>query len=133
MFAKSRFTRCLAPIKSYLFNQLFASCMEIEEIKRVAYWVCFFIFILLLMVFMTAERLTVLFRVILIILLAFLSSMFRLAERYSFLSILLVLVAAVFTGAVLANDASQFWSFAFLYVIIFFLGCEVFEKNLLGI
>jgi hypothetical protein len=107
--------------------------MEIEEIKRVAYWVCFFIFILLLMVFMTAERLTVLFRVILIILLAFLSSMFRLAERYSFLSILLVLVAAVFTGAVLANDASQFWSFAFLYVIIFFLGCEVFEKNLLGI
>jgi hypothetical protein len=107
--------------------------MEIQSVKRVAYWCSFFLFVLLLMLFMTAERLTVFFRVILIVLLAFLSSMFRLEERYSFLSILLTIVAGVFTGAVLANDFSQFWFLAFVYVVVFFLGCEVFEKNLLGV
>jgi Ca2+/Na+ antiporter len=85
------------------------------------------------MVFMTSARLTVFFRVILIVLLAFLSSMFRLEERYSFLSIVLTIVAGIFTGAVLANDFFQFWAFAFIYVIVFFLSCEVFEKNMLGV
>jgi hypothetical protein len=107
--------------------------MELDGVRRAAYWISFFVAMLLLWIFMTSDRLTVLFRVILIILLAFLSSMFRLRDRYSFLSIVVVLLAALFSGAILGNDASQFWSFAFLYVIIFFLGCEVFERKLLGI
>ncbi|MBN1544298.1 hypothetical protein JW898_02435 [Candidatus Woesearchaeota archaeon] len=107
--------------------------MEMESVKRVVYWVTFFVLMLLLGVFMTAERLTVLFRVILVILLAFLSSMFRLERRYSFLSIVIVIVAGIFGGAVLANDSIQFWSFSFLYVLVFFLGCEVFERKLLGV
>jgi hypothetical protein len=107
--------------------------MEIDGIRRAAYWICFFAFIAILGIFLTSDRLTVLFRVILIMLLAFLSSMFRLRNRYSFLSVCLVLLAALFSGMVLGNDASQFWSFAFLYIIVFFLGCEVFEKKLLGI
>ncbi|MBW2971671.1 hypothetical protein KY359_01420 [Candidatus Woesearchaeota archaeon] len=107
--------------------------MELDGVKRVAYWITFFVVILILGIFMTADRLTVLFRVIIIMLIAFLSSNFRLKDRYSFLSIVLVLVAGLFTGAILANDATQFWSFSFLYIISFFLGCEVFEKKLLGI
>ena len=106
--------------------------MELDSIKRTAYWIFFFVLMAVLGIFLTSARLSVLFRVILIILLAFLSSMFRLEDRYSFLSILLVLLAAVSTGFILSNDGSQFWSFAFLYTIIFFLGCEVFEKKLLG-
>ena len=70
---------------------------------------------------------------ILVILFAVLSSMFRLAERYSFLSIMVVVLAGLAAGAVLANNAAQMWSFAFLYVILFFLSCEVFERNLLGV
>jgi hypothetical protein len=68
-----------------------------------------------------------------IILLAFLSSMFRLEERYSFLSIVIVIAAGLFSGMMLAETGLQFWSFAFLFVIIFFLSCEVFERKLLGV
>ena len=107
--------------------------MEIEGIRRSAYWIIFFIFILILGLFMTAERLTILFRIILIILLAFLSSMFRLKDRFSVLSIALVVLAGLFSGAILANNTFQFWSFSLLYMILFFLSCEVFERKLLGV
>jgi hypothetical protein len=107
--------------------------MEILAIRRVAYWVSFFIFMALLLVFAVAERLPVLFRVILIVLLAFLSAMFRLEDRYSFLSFVITIVAGIATGAVLANNTPQFWVFAFMYIILFFLSCEVLERKLLGI
>lgn len=107
--------------------------MELERIKRLAYWVTFFVFILLLAVFMTAERLTVTYRVILIVLLAILSSMFRLENRFSFLSISLAIVAGIFTGVLLSNDHVQVWSFTFLYVMVFFVASELFERKLLGV
>lgn len=107
--------------------------MELEGVKRVFFWATLLIVVILMGVFVTADRLTVLFRVILVILLAFLSSMFRFKNRYSFLSIVLVLATALFTGAVLANDALQFWAFSFLFVIIFFVGCEIFERDLLKV
>jgi hypothetical protein len=107
--------------------------MELEGVKRVAYWISFFVLVFLLGIFMTADRLTILFRVILVILLAILSSMFRLEDRYSFLSIVVALAAGLFTGAILGNNAAQFWAFSFLYIIIFFLSCEVFERKLLGV
>jgi hypothetical protein len=68
-----------------------------------------------------------------IVLLAFISSMFRLEDRYSFLSIILVIAAGIFSGLMLAENGVQFWSFAFLFVIVFFLSCEVFERKLLGV
>jgi len=107
--------------------------MEIPSVKRVAYWITFFVFMFLLAVFMTADRLTLLFRVILVFLLAFLSSMFRLEYRYSVLSIALVILAGIATGAVLAGNMAQFWAFAFAYAVLFFLSCEVFERKLLGV
>lgn len=107
--------------------------MEILAIRRFAYWVSFFIFMALLLLFSVADRLPVLFRVILIVLLAFLSAMFRLEERYSFFSFIIAIVAGIATGAVLASSTSQFWAFAFIYVILFFLSCEVLERKLLGI
>ncbi|MFC1741589.1 hypothetical protein ACFL3V_03570 [Nanoarchaeota archaeon] len=107
--------------------------MEIETVKRCAYWFTYFIFMLVLAVFVTAERITVLFRVILTLLLAILSSRFRFEYRYSFLSIVVVVLAGIWTGAVLSNNAGQFWAFAFLFVIAFFLSCEAFERRLLGV
>ncbi len=105
--------------------------MELEGVKRVAYWLTFFIFLAILGIFGTADRLSVVFRVILVVLLAILSCNFRLKDRYSFLSILLVLVAGLFGGAILANDAVQFWALSFLFIIAFFLGCELFERDIL--
>ena len=107
--------------------------MEMDGIRRAAYWITFFVFMLILALFMSAERLTLIFKLILLLLFAILSSMFRLKYRYSFISIALVIIAAFFLGAVIATGAIQFWIFAILFVVIFFLSCEVFERNMLGV
>jgi hypothetical protein len=107
--------------------------MEIEGVRRTTYWVTFFIVVIFFGIFMLAERLTVLYRVILIVLLALLSANFRLAKPYSVLSIIIVIAAGLFNGAILANNFAQFWLFAFLFVILFFLSCEVIERKLLGV
>ena len=85
------------------------------------------------MLFMTADRLPLFFRGVILVLLAFLSAMFRLEERYSFLSFMVVALAGLAAGAVLANNSVQVWVFTFLYVVVFFLSCEVFERKILGI
>ena len=107
--------------------------MEILAIRKVAYWVSFFVFMALLLLFSVADRLPALFRAVLIMLLAFLSAMFRLENRYSFLSFLITMVAGIAAGIVLASNAAQFWAFAFMYVLLFFLSCEVLERKLLGV
>ncbi len=107
--------------------------MEMEQIKRVAYWLFFFILALFLALFMTSDRISLLFRVILVLLLAFLSSMFRLEDRFSFLQILLVVLSGLVISVVLSNNAAQFWPMSLLYMMVFYLGCEVFERNLLGV
>ena len=107
--------------------------MEIKSVMRVAYWACLFVFALVLLVLDRAEKLGILFKLILIVLVSFLSAKFRLKDRYSFLSMILVIVAGIVLGAVLASDGAQMWALAFIYVVVFFLSCEVFEKKLLGV
>ena len=107
--------------------------MEIKSVIRVAYWFCLLLFALILLVLRHGEKLALLFKAILVVLLAFLSARFRLRERYSFLSIITVLIAGIFIGAALAANGAQFWALAFLFVVLFFLSCEVFERQLLGI
>ncbi|MBW2964349.1 hypothetical protein KY363_02720 [Candidatus Woesearchaeota archaeon] len=107
--------------------------MEMKSVIRVAYWACFFLFALIMLILQRADKLGLSFKIILVVLLAFLSAKFRLEDRYSFLSIVVVLVAGIFIGAVLAGNAAQFWALAFVYVILFFLSCEVFERGLLGV
>ncbi|MFH1669010.1 MAG: hypothetical protein ABIA62_03720 [Candidatus Woesearchaeota archaeon] len=107
--------------------------MEIESIRRSAYWFFFFVFIILLAVFMISDRLSLMFKLILICLMAILSSMFHLREQYGFLSFILTIIAGFSAGAVLANDANQFWIFGPVFIIFFFLGCKCFEKNWLGV
>ena len=107
--------------------------MEIASVKRSTYWICFFILLMVLALFVVSAQLTVFLKVILVILLAFLSSMFRLRERYSFLSLLLVILAGLVVGVVFAVDLTQVWYLAFTYVLAFFLSCGVFERKLLGI
>jgi len=107
--------------------------MEHEEVIRATYWLSFFVLVAILALVMISDRLSILFRIVLVLLLAFLSSMFRFEDRFSFVSIVVVLVAGFAAGTVLSDSPVQFWSLSFLYVIIFFLGCEVFERNLLGI
>ncbi len=109
--------------------------MELEGVKRVAFWGTLFIFIALMGIFGTGDKISILFRVILITLLAILSAMFRLEDKYSVLSIVLVVIAGIFIGMMVAvtGYSAQFWSFAFLFVIMFFLACEVFDRNLMQI
>jgi hypothetical protein len=107
--------------------------MELESLKRLAYWICFFVIMLFMAVFMIADRLPWMFRAILVLLFAFLSAWFRLEQRYSFLSLVVVFISGLAIGTVMANNTPQMWSFAFMYVILFFLSCEVFERRLLGI
>ena len=106
--------------------------MEMKSVIRVAYWACFFLFALILLLLGRAE-LSLLFKAILVVLLAFLSAKFRLRDRYSFLSLITVIFAGIAIGAALASNGAQFWALAFLYVFLFFLSSEVFEKKLLGV
>lgn len=103
-----------------------------QSVMRTAYWFGFFIFLFFLALFLVVQELPLVFRVVLVVLLAFLSATFRLEERYSFLSLLVVVVAGLAAGAVFAGSAAQMWSLAFLYVIVFFIGCEVLERKILG-
>ncbi|MBW2967006.1 hypothetical protein KY362_00825 [Candidatus Woesearchaeota archaeon] len=105
--------------------------MELDGVRRVVYWVTYGIFMILVMLFMTAERLTLLFRVILLVLLAFLSSMFRFEEYYSAFALLVTVPLGFFTGAVLANNSTQFWALSFIWFIVFFGGCEILERKML--
>lgn len=107
--------------------------MEMKSVSRVAYWVSFFVFALILLILQQGDKLGLSFKIILVVLLAFLSAKFRLQDSYSFLSIVTVLVAGIFMGVVLAGNAAQFWALAFVFVILFFLSCEVFERGLLGV
>jgi len=107
--------------------------MEIQSIKRTIFWIAFFVFIALLGIFMASSRLTFLFKLITLVLLAFLSSMFRLEEIYSFLSIVIACFAGLFAGVILGSTAAQIWLLAFIYVIVFFLSCTFFEKKLLDV
>jgi hypothetical protein len=106
--------------------------MDIKGTQRFLYWCIYLVFIIILLIGRTAEKVDLLFRVILILLLAFLSARFRLADLYSFLSIGVVVLAGFMIGAVLAEDAFQFWSFTFVFVVLFFLSCKVYDKKLLG-
>lgn len=107
--------------------------MELDTIKRVSYWIGYFIFMFILVVFLTASRLSLSFKIILIVLLAALSSMFRFEERFSMLSIMTAISAGMLTGAVLAGSMAQFWLFSVAYVVLFFICSEFFEKNILGV
>jgi len=107
--------------------------VEIEGVKKVTYWSILFLFLLITGLFVTAERLAVIFRVILVLLLALLSSKFHLEDRYAFLAVILTLAAGLWTGLMLANDAAQFWIFSFLFVVVFFLSCELWARNILKI
>jgi len=119
--------------KTIYLSQSYCCIMEHEEVIRATYWLSFFVLVAILALVMISDRLSILFRIVLVLLLAFLSSMFRFEDRFSFVSIVVVLVAGFAAGTVLSDSPVQFWSLSFLYVIIFFLGCEVFERNLLGI
>ena len=120
-------------MKTYLFSGIILVVMEIEQIKRTVYWISFFILSVFLALFMVSGRLSLLFRLILLLLLAFLSSMFRLEDRFSFIQIVLVVICGLVIGGVLSSDSAQFWPMSLLYMMIFYLGCEVFERNLLGV
>lgn len=107
--------------------------MDIEGVKRSLFWMSFFIFLIILAFSLTAERLMLPLRVILVCLLALLASMFRLREPYSMLSFILTIAASLSTGAVLANNSVQFWILSLIFFVAFFFGCELFERNWLGV
>jgi hypothetical protein len=107
--------------------------METQSIRRTAYWFGLFIFIILLAIFMTGSRLSLIFRLLVVLLLGVLSAFFRFRDLFSFMSISVSCIIGVFAGAVFASSIVQFWLIAFLFVLTYFSSSRLLEKNVLGI
>ncbi|HII72338.1 TPA: hypothetical protein HA265_06300 [Candidatus Woesearchaeota archaeon] len=107
--------------------------MELDTVKRFFYWSAFFIFMMVLFMTFASTRVTFLFRTIIVLLLALLSSWFRFDNKYGALSVALTCAAAIVLGGIMANSMLQFWFFVVLFIAAFFGSCYVWEKNLLGV
>ncbi len=106
--------------------------MDLQGVKRASYWACFFIFMLILFLTLSSQRMTFFMRMIVIILLAFLSAFFRLEKVHGILSIALTCLAGTVIASILANSQVEFWLFAIIFIAGFFSSAYVWEKNLLG-
>jgi hypothetical protein len=104
--------------------------MEPKRLKRLVYWLFIFFFILVIGLFKLPKDFTLFSRLMSIISIAVLSAIFRLERVYSFLSFALAVLAALFSGAVFAENVLQFWLLSILFIAVFFLTCYVFEKEI---
>ncbi|NQU79255.1 hypothetical protein HQ545_05825 [Candidatus Woesearchaeota archaeon] len=100
----------------------------LDNIKTKFFWLTYFLFLIMFVLFSLADRLGLVVRVILVVLLAFLCVMFRF-ETYTF-TIVVAILAGILTGAAFAGSAAQFWLLSFLYVLIFFIISKFIDKGL---
>ena len=103
--------------------------MEIQSIRRTAYWIGLFVFITILALTMTGSRLHLSFKVLVVVLLGLLSAMFKFEELFSFLSIVISCIMGIFAGAVLASTAAEFWAIAFIFVLVYFIAGNFLSKE----
>ena len=107
--------------------------MDVKGVNRVIYWTFFFIFLLLLLFTFSSMRMPLMFRLLVLLLMAVLSSRYRLEHLTGFVSIGLTCLAGAISGAILSTSWGEFVIFTVLFIGTFFSSIRVWEQNLLGL
>ncbi|MFC1722591.1 hypothetical protein ACFL0V_00465 [Nanoarchaeota archaeon] len=104
--------------------------MEIHTVKKVFYWSIYGIFMIILL-FSFSSKISAIVRIILILLLAFISARYKFDN--TFIATVITVTAAIITGIIMSNSKIQFWLFAILFIVTFYASDYVWKNDLLGV
>jgi MFS family permease len=105
--------------------------MEIGNTKRIAFWSGLLLLCALFFILGVAERVHIISKFFMTICLALLSAHFRPKRPYTIRTILMAAIFSNFIAATLALSTFYYVLFFLLYIIEYFIFCEIFKRKII--
>jgi len=105
--------------------------MEDKSVIEVWFWGFYYIILLLFFLFNLDNNLTILSKIIIVILLSFITAHFRYEKRFNTSGAVLIAIAGALLAEILNVNLGEFWLLLIIYIIGFYGSCQLFIKGII--